>query len=59
MTFSNKPWDGWPGLRMFVCARFVRGRMQMGYRLPKSNVPMYALKRGKGDCVYPMNSTKE
>jgi hypothetical protein len=42
----------WPGLRIFARARFVRGRIQMQYRLQRSSVPMYALKRGKGDCVY-------
>lgn len=38
----------WPGLRIFVRTRLVNGRLQVFRRIPKSNVPMYALKRGKG-----------
>ena len=38
----------WPGLRIFTRSRMVNGRLQVFQRIPRSNVPMFALKRGKG-----------
>lgn len=38
-----------PGVRLVPVARFWLGRMRVFWHAPRSNVPMYALYRFKGE----------